>query len=624
MATLVTLETRNDLLTSDASRAVDARRLETALRQVVRGEVRFDAGSRGAYARDASNYRQIPIGVIAPRDEQDVVEAVRICREHDAPVLARGGGTSLAGQCCNVAVVFDFSKYMHHVIDVDPERRLARVQPGCVLDELRAAARAHGLTFGPDPATHNRCTIGGMIGNNSCGVHSVHSALFGPGARTADNVEALVVLTYDGELLRVGRTPDEELTTLAAHDGRRGEIYRALRDLRDRYAAEIRARFPDIPRRVSGYELPALLPERGFDIAQALVGSESTCALTLEATVRLIPEPGRRTLVVLGYPTVYDAADHIDEIMAHRPIGLEGIDDTLIEFMHKKHMELHGISALPEGGGWLLVEFGGETVEEAEGHARGLIDALRQAPDPPTIEHLRDPTAAASIWELRESGLGATAFVPGEPSAWPGWEDAAVAPERVGDYLREFRSLLDKHGYKAALYGHFGQGCVHCRISFDLETTPGIRNYLAFLDEAAVLVVKYGGSISGEHGDGQARASLLPIMYGQRIMQAFVEFKRIWDPRNRMNPGKLVDPDGDEPYAPQDNLAFGPEYAPPRPDTHFRFPDDGGDFAGATTRCVGVGACRRTHGGTMCPSYMVTREEIHSTRGRARLLFEML
>ncbi|MFO7893019.1 MAG: FAD-binding and (Fe-S)-binding domain-containing protein [Longimicrobiales bacterium] len=594
--------------------------LERELRTALRGEVRFDAASRGLYASDASNYRVPPIGVVVPLDADDVAAAIRVARAHGAPIVGRGGGTSLAGQACNRAIVLDFSKYMDRVLEIHPEERWARVQPGVILDDLRAAAGEHGLTFGPDPATHDRCTLGGMIGNNSCGAHSVMADFYGPGPLTEHQVLELTVLTCDGQRLTVGPTPDEELAAILDADDHRSHLYRRLLALRDRYGDAIRERYPEIPRRVSGYNLPALLPENGFDVARALVGTESTCVTILEAKVRLIPRLEARALLVLGYPDVFEAADQVPRIMAHRPVAFEGIDQRLTEFMRRKGLHVEHLEHLPDGAGWLLVEFGAGTAAEAEEQARGLMDELASSPDAPvdTVLHT-DPETMKRIWKVRESGLGATAFVPGLDPTWPGWEDAAVAPEHVGDYLREFRSLLDAYGYDASLYGHFGQGCIHCRINFDLVTREGVDRYLAFVDEAADLVVRYGGSLSGEHGDGRSRAHLLPRMFGNELVDAFRAFKGIWDPSGMMNPGRIVDPD-----PPDADLRLGPDYHPPQLPTRFSFAADGGSFAAAADRCVGVGLCRRKSAGTMCPSYRVTGEEMHSTRGRARLLQEMV
>ncbi|HXG93333.1 MAG TPA: FAD-linked oxidase C-terminal domain-containing protein [Blastocatellia bacterium] len=594
--------------------SVDAEALADELSNAIKGEVRFDAGSRALYATDSSNYRQVPIGVVIPKDKQDVIETVRIAREFGAPVLARGGGTSLAGQCCNVAVVMDMSKYMNRILELDAANKRARIEPGTILDHLRDAAERFNLTFGPDPSTHNHCTLGGMIGNNSCGVHSVMAGT------TADNVEELEVLTYDGLRLRVGRTGDEELDRIINEGGRRGEIYSKLKALRDKYADLIRTRYPNIARRVSGYNLPALLPENGFHVARALVGSECTCVTILEATVRLVNSPPTRSLLVLGYESIYEAGDHILEVLDAEPIGLEGMDDYLINDMIKKRIHPQEVKLLPDGNGWLLVEFGGATKQEADLKARALMDRLKKQSNAPTMKLFDDPDQERTIWLVRESGLGATARVPGEKDTWEGWEDSAVPPERLGDYLRALRKLFEKYDYQdCSLYGHFGQGCVHTRIPFDLASREGIEKFRAFLYEAADLVVSFEGSFSGEHGDGQSRAELLPKMFGAELIKAFREFKSIWDPEWRMNPGKVVDA-----YRVDENLRLGASYNPKKFETHFKYPDDDGSFARATLRCVGVGECRRDRVGTMCPSYRVTREEMHSTRGRAHLLFEML
>jgi FAD/FMN-containing dehydrogenase/Fe-S oxidoreductase len=587
--------------------------LGATLERTVRGEVRFDAGSRALYATDASNYRQVPLGVVLPRDIDDVIATHAACREFDAPLVNRGGGTSLAGQACNEAVVIDSSKYMNAVLEIDPGRRHARVQPGVVLDDLRRAAGAHGLTFGPDPSTHDRCTLGGMLGNNSCGVHSIK------GRRTADNVHTLDVLTYDGTRMTVGPTSDEEFHRIVGQGGRAAEIYRDLQGIRDDIGDEVRARFPDIPRRVSGYNLSQLLPEHGFHVARALVGTESTCVTVLEATLHLIDAPGHTVLVVLGYPDVFEAAADVPAVLEFGPIGLEGIDDYLIENMARRGMHEEERRALPEGGGWLIVEFDGRTREEAGDRARALLDRVAEHASPPAAALLEEAVEQERIWTLRESALGATARERGQNETWEGWEDAAVPPERLDGYLREFRSLLQRYGYRGSLYGHFGDGCVHTRINFDLLSEAGVKAYRGFIEDASDLVLRHGGSLSGEHGDGQSRGALLPKMYGEDIVAAFRRFKHAWDPQGKMNPGKVV-----EPYAPTQNLRLGPEYAPPELETYFRFPADGGSFARATLRCVGVGACRKHDSGTMCPSYMGTREEKHSTRGRARLLFEML
>ena len=591
---------------------IDSAALAAALRREIKGEVRFDNGSRAMYATDASNYRQVPIGVVFPHNLDDVIATVALARKFGAPILARGGGTSLAGQCCNVAVVMDFSKYMNRIVELDPKQKFARVEPGIVLDDLRNAAEEHSLTFGPDPATHDHCTIGGMIGNNSCGVHALMAG------KTVDNIDELEVLLYDGTRLRVGATSDSELTRIINEGGRRGEIYRRLRAIRDKYGDEIRRRYPKIPRRVSGYNLDSLLPEDGFNVAKALVGSECTCVVVLEAKCRLVYSPPARTLVVLGYEDIYIAADDVPRLLGFKPIGLEGMDERLVNDMKEKKLNIDKLPLLPRGRGWLLVEFGGETTQESDANAQKMMDALKQSNLCPSMRRYDDKKDEKRVWKIRESGLGATAFVPGKPRTWEGWEDSAVDPKYLGKYLRDLRKLMEKYGYIGDLYGHFGQACVHTRNNFDLETADGIKKYRSYIDEAADLCIKYNGSLSGEHGDGQSRGELLPKMFGNELIEAFREFKSIWDPDWKMNPGKVVTP-----YHPVENLRLGAAFQPWSPKTHFKFPEDDGRIDRAVLRCVGVGECRRNDGGTMCPSYMATQEEEHSTRGRAHLLFEM-
>jgi FAD/FMN-containing dehydrogenase/Fe-S oxidoreductase len=599
------------------STSVDLPALVADLQATVEGEVRFTDGDRALYATDASNYRHLPVGVVVPRTVDDVVAAVAACRRHGAPVVCRGGGTSLAGQCCNVAVVIDFSKYLNRVLEVDPERRLARVQPGVVLDDLRDAAEEHGLTFGPDPATHNHNTLGGMIGNNSCGVHALMAG------KTVDNVEWLDVLLYDGTRMRVGQDGDD-LEAIIGAGGRKGEVYAALRDLRDRHLAQLRTRYPDIPRRVSGYNLDSLLPENGFHVAQALVGSEGTLVTVLEAGLRLVESPSRRALLVLGYPDVAHAADAVPTVLESRPIGLEGLDHLLFELAQHKHLHPQALKKMPRGRAWLLAEFGGDDQDEANAKARDLAERLRRSKEHAPVDStlVDDPEEERQVWQVREAGLGATARGEDGAAAWPGWEDSAVHPRDLGGYIRDLQSLYDKYGYQASLYGHFGQACLHTRIPFELTTAHGIAQFRSFVTEAAHLVAdKYGGSLSGEHGDGQARGELLPIMFGDDVVRAFEQFKAVWDPDGKMNPGQVVDP-----YPVDADLRLGTDYAPEPVDVAFGYRADSGEFSKAMLRCVGIGKCREhtTDGTVMCPSYIVTREEKHSTRGRARLLWEML
>jgi FAD/FMN-containing dehydrogenase/Fe-S oxidoreductase len=604
------------LLPSSHARARDAfpesERLEQQLRANIRGEVRFDASSKALYATDGSNYRHIPIGVVIPRDEADVIATVAICRTLEAPILSRGAGTSLAGQGCNAAVILDFSKYMNGMGAIDVVTRTVHVQPGIVLDRVRDAAEKFNLTFAPDPATHSRCTIGGMIGNNSCGVHALM------GGKTVDNILSLDLLLYDGTRLTVGPTTEVELEAHIDTGGRIGQIYAALKSIRDTYATQVRARFPKIPRRVSGFNLDELLPENNFNLARALVGSEGTCAIILGATLQLVESPPCRTLVGVGFPDIFLAADHVPQLLRHKPIGLEGVDGYLLDALRRKQKSVEDLKLLPPGDGFLIVEFGAATQPEANAKARAFVASLASIPAQPTAR-IYTSDEAKRVWHIRESGLGATAFIPGVGTGWEGWEDAAVDPAQLGSYLRAIRALMNEFNYSSAMYGHFGQGCVHMRLNFDLETGPGILKFRQFMDRAADIALAHGGSLSGEHGDGQARGALLPKMFGEELMEAFRIFKRIFDPTNRMNPGKLIDA-----HQPHEDLRLGADYKPWQPKTHFAYAEDNGSFASANLRCVGVGACRKTDAGTMCPSFMATGEELHSTRGRAHLLWELM
>ncbi|HEY2075904.1 MAG TPA: FAD-binding and (Fe-S)-binding domain-containing protein [Streptosporangiaceae bacterium] len=597
------------------------RDLESELREQVDGEIRFDAGARAAYSTDASNFRQVPVGVVLPRSPEAAVQAVAICREHGVPLLSRGGGTSLAGQCTNTAVVIDWSKFSNKVESVDPVSRTCVVQPGIVLDMLNSELAPTGLRFGPEPATHMNCTIGGMIGNNSCGATAQRTG------KVVDNIAALEVLLYDGTRFWCGPTSDDEYAQIERRGDRRAEIYRRVRQLGTDYGARIRERYPDIPRRVSGYNLDSLLPEHGFDVAGLLVGSESTLVTVLRARLKLVPVLAERSLVVLGYPSVEKAADAVPAILPHKPIALEGLDDRLLHDQHVKHLNAQARQELPRGSAYLMVQFGADSREEVDHAARQLLEALHDTEHDPAVKFMDEPSLEDELWQTREAGLGATAHIPGQPDTFEGWEDSAVAPEKLGDYLRELNKLYEEFGYASdlmpSLYGHFGQGCVHTRIPFDLYSAEGVARYRQFMQRAADLVVSCGGSLSGEHGDGQSRGELLTRMFGAELAKAFGELKAIFDPDDKMNPGKVVHP------APLDaHLRLGASWHPATPqDLYFRYPHDGGSFAQAANRCVGVGKCRQHEhpgGAVMCPSYQVTMDEEHSTRGRARLLFEML
>ncbi|MFG3528838.1 FAD-binding and (Fe-S)-binding domain-containing protein [Streptomyces sp. NPDC047917] len=571
--------------------------LAQALRAAVRGETDFGATARALTTMDASNYRRVPLGVVVPRDADDVAAALAVCRAHRVPVVPRGGGTSIAGQATGTGIVLDLTRHLRKIVELDPVARTAVVQPGVILDELRAAAAPHGLTFGPDPSTHSRCTLGGMIGNNSCGAHSV------AWGTTADNTHALTVTRYGGDTLRLaGGTTPEALPGLPGFSGLPG-----LPELVHANLALLRTRFPELPRRISGYALDALLPERGTDLVRAFCGSEGTLGVVTEATVRLVEAPAARALAVLGYADEAAAAEAAPGLLPHHPLTVEGMAADLVREP----------AGLPRGGAWLFVETGGATPAEARAHAERILRAA-DALDGAVVT---DPAGQRALWRIREDAAGTATRMPDGTEAWPGWEDCAVPPARLGPYLRDFRALLTEHGLRGTPYGHFGDGCIHVRIDFDLLSPPGVARFRRFSEELADLVVAHGGSLSGEHGDGQARAELLPRMYGDELVALFARFKDIWDPDGGMNPGILA-----RPARLDENLRF--EVLPKRPvDVEFGYPHDGGDFSAAVRRCVGVAKCRTAEPagtGVMCPSFRATGEEAHSTRGRARLLHEML
>ncbi|MCX5297648.1 FAD-binding oxidoreductase [Streptomyces sp. NBC_00193] len=524
---------------------------------------------------DASNYRRVPVGVVAPRDAEDVAAALAVCAAAGVPVVPRGGGTSIAGQATGLGVVLDLTRHMNALVSLDPAARTAVVQPGLVLDRLRDAARPHGLTFGPDPSTHSRCTLGGMIGNNACGAHSV------AWGTTADNVAELAVTAYGGSSHRLGTG------WRGAPDGLRELVSQNLAVLRTGMAGGAADGFA---RRISGYgDLDALLPERGTRVARAFCGSEGTLGVVTEAVVRLVELPAAPALAVLGYADESAAAQAAAGLLGYGPLTVEGMAADLVG----------GAAGLPRGGAWLFVEMRDEGAARALLRASDAVDGLL----------LTDPAAQRALWRIREDAAGTATRMPDGTMAWPGWEDCAVPPARLGAYLPEFRALLAEHGLRGSPYGHFGEGCVHVRIDFDLVTAPGVARFRAFSSDLADLVVAHGGSLSGEHGDGQARAELLPRMYGPSVIGLFETYKRVWDPAGGMNPGILV-----RPARLDENLRFA-SLPPALP------------FAGEVARCVGVAKCRSTEvggPGVMCPSYRATGEERHSTRGRARLLHEML
>ncbi|TVZ79020.1 FAD-binding and (Fe-S)-binding domain-containing protein [Streptomyces sp. BK340] len=594
---------------------VDVAGLATALRDETDAEVRFDAGSRGAYSTDGSNYRQVPIGVVVPRNVEAGAHALEVCARFQAPVLSRGGGTSLAGQTTNTAVVVDWSKYCDTLVTVDPEARTCVVEPGIVLDVLNRRLSDHHLMFGPKPSTHSHCALGGMIGNNSCGASAQSYG------KTVDNVRRLEVLTYDGLRMWVGPTSRAERARIAAEGGRRAEIYDGLDRIVTEYLADIRRGYPKIPRRVSGYNLDSLLPENGLDVAKALVGSEGTLVTVLRAELDLVPVPASQSLLVLGYDDICRAADDVPRLLEHcSPGQLEALDGRMAQLMREEHAYLESLDSLPEGDSWLLVQFTGDSQDDVDEQAHALLKSIGRGEKDATVAFSDDPEREQTMLRAREAGLGVTARPPDDRETWEGWEDSAVPPERLGDYLRDLKRLFEKFDYDhPSLYGHFGQGCVHTRIPFGMKTAQGVADFRRFVEQAADLVASYGGSLSGEHGDGQSRGELLTRMFGERLVSAFGELKAVFDPGNRMNPGKVVAPN------PVDGqLRLGPTWRPTTSDTHFGYPEDDHSFRQAVLRCVGIGNCRTHQGGVMCPSYRATHEEEHSTRGRARLLFEML
>ncbi len=586
--------------------------VEKYLRARIEGEVRFDAGTLAVYATDASNYRQVPIGVVIPRHEGDVSAAIAVARENKMPILPRGAGTALGGQCCNAAIVLDFSKYMNRVLSIDAERRIAEIEPGCVQTALDAALARHGLFFAPDPSTKDRCTLGGMIGNNSCGAHS---AAYG---KTVDNLDALDVILYDGTRMHCGGAMSAAAIAAAtALKTREGDLYTKLRDLRDRTADSVRANYPKLPRRVSGYNLDQLLPEASFNIARAIVGSEGTLAVTTRAWVRAVPRPKRLAMVVLGFEDVFGAADQMPWMLEHRPEALEGFDHQLPDLARIKRMP--AVTLLPAGNAFLIAELGGATPAEANDRAARMVAHAERVSECTGTTLLTDAREQTGVWRIRESGLGSGAYFKGRPRTWPGAEDCAVPPARLGEYLRGFDSILARHGLTiSTYYGHFGEGCVHARISFDLASEGGLVTFRAAMEEIGALVAALGGSISGEHGDGIARSELLPMMFKPDLIDAFRAFKLAFDPERMMNPGVIVDP-----HPLDSHLKLGAKFWPRTVATHFDLAEGGG-IAGAALKCVGIGKCRKTEAATMCPSYMATRDEKHSTRGRARLLLEAL
>jgi FAD/FMN-containing dehydrogenase/Fe-S oxidoreductase len=592
------------------SASYDVRRLARALEAELRGSVGDDARSRALYAADASNYRAVPDLVVVPADREDLATAVTLTAAAGAPVTLRGGGTSMAGNAIG-GVVIDASRHVNRILDIDCEARTAVVEPGVVLTDLLAAARPLGLAFGADPSSASRATLGGMIANNACGAHSV------AWGTTADNVRSLDVLLADGTRCTVDSVGKRE--ELARKPGREGELHRQLMTFVDQHELLIRRRFGQFTRQISGYALHRLLPENGYDVVGLLCGSEGGFATTLQATVALTALPAAKVLCVLGFGDSIASAECVSVVLRHDPLTMESINIDLVERLPDEVRAAAIEAGLPAGRAWLLVEMGGDDHASAVAAAEKMLEELRDSGSPATASLVTDPGAQRVLWRCRTDAAGLATRRADGAEAWGGWEDAAVPPTRLSDYLRGLDDLLGRYGFSGAKYGHFGEGCMHMRIDFDLLSRPGLATYREFVEQATDLVVSLGGSVSGEHGDGRARSELLGRMYGADGLRLLTEMKDVWDPGRVMNPGVIVDPPAFDAGIRHDGPAQDR-----KPLTLFAYADDNHDFAQAQRRCVGIGKCRQNSGGVMCPSYQVTREELHSTRGRAHLLWEML
>ena len=604
----------------------------TDLRTLI--DVDASSGTRARYSSDAGLTRIPPLAVAFPRTPEQAIAAFDLARAHGVPLTARGGGTSCASNAIGPGLVLDFSRHMNRVISIDPEARTATVEPGCVGSTLQAAAAKHGLRFGPDPSSQNRATIAGMVANNACGPHAT------AWGRTSDNIVSLDCVNGRGR----------RFTATTSHDAALSDVP-GLASLIDSNLAPIRTELGRFKRQVSGYSLEHLTPEGGRNLAAMLAGTEGTLVLILSITVRLVPLPDAPVLAALGYRSMIEAADDVPALLAHSPLAVEGMDRRLVDVV-RAHKGPGAVPALPEGEGWLLVEVGapGENVTASLERARALC-AASAAVD--TVVYPPGEQASA-LWRIRADGAGLGGRTPpdgaggGDQQAWPGFEDAAVPPENLGAYLRDFTALMEEFDIDGLLYGHFGDGCVHVRLAMPLETPEGVAHSRAFLQSAARICAAHGGSVSGEHGDGRARGELLRFMYTPEMLDLFARVKHVFDPDNLLNPGVLASPMDEAEAASRararnagaagvaggalelqpgvDPLDFGLRRVAARPmpaDGGFAFTHDGGDFTAAVHRCTGVGKCRAGVSGTfMCPSYLATRDEKDVTRGRARILQE--
>lgn len=587
--------------------------------------IEFDDSERrrAEYSYDASNYRVRPLGVVFPRTAADVARTLRACHEAGTPVTGRGGGTSMAGNAVGPGVVLDFSRHMNAIHALDEDGLWVDVEPGMVLATLsrEIEARTAGrLTFAPDPSSKTRATVGGAIGNDACGNHSVRYG------RTSDHVIEFDLITADGTCLTATATG---LRATDGHDAgavrRAAELTSSMETLVQQNLAGFRTDLGQIQRQVSGYHLENLLPEKGFNIARALVGSEGTCAVVVRARMALVHKPASALLLCVGYPDVVEAARDIETILGFSPAAVEGIDDAIVATMRARRGE-DSVTGLPDGKAWLYIDLDGSNPADVQSQADELLERLRSIGRMVDGRVVPDATERASLWRVREDGAGLSSRLHTGGESWPGWEDSAVAPARLADYLADFRDLLAEHGLQGVMYGHFGAGCMHVRITYDLRSAAGRKVFREFTADAARLVVSHGGSLSGEHGDGRARSEFLPLMYSPAMLAAFESFRAIWDPSGLLNPGVITSPDAFDEHLLLDGV----------PDRQWRTsfdlsPASGPDavhgvdpFVHAVQGCIGVGKCRSDAGGVMCPSYRATGDEKDSTRGRARVLQDMV
>ena len=582
--------------------------LAQELKKRVSGEVRFDPFSRVLYSTDASIYQMEPVGVVIPRSVEDVLAVVEVARDSGVPVLPRAGGTSLAGQTVNHAIVIDFSKNLDQVLEVNPGEHWARVQPGIVLDQLNRELAAHNLQYAPDPTTANRACVGGGIGNNSCGAHSV---IYG---KTLDHVQEVQVVLADATQAHFRPLTNQELEAKLSGTGLESDIYRGLRRIARDNFEEIQARYPKIMRRVSGYNLDEFLTDNPFNLSRMMVGSEGTLCVMTEAKVNLVTRPTMTGLSVLHFVDIVRAAEATREVLKHAPSSVEVMDKILLDRSRESLGHSQSLSFIEgDPGALLAVEFYGESVAELEAKMNALKEDMAHRRLSYACVNLLDRGAQTTVWNVRKAGLGLLMSIHGDAKPLPFVEDTAVDPENLGEFVRRFDEIVRSHNTEAAYYGHASVGCLHIRPLVSLKDPQGIATMVSIGDEISDLVREFGGSMSGEHGDGIVRGVWTEKMFGSQIYQLFREVKRTFDPQGIMNPGKIIDcPPMTE------NLRYGADYQTKSIPTSLDFSLDNG-YAGAVEMCNGMGACRKLDG-TMCPSYMATREEEHSTRGRANLL----